>query len=491
MKKILLFTVFLVLTLGNISFAQVQQTDENKNLPGDTSLPSSAEDLLKIAKLDKCIYTYSIEDYFEKPKQSDFKFSPNGKFLSYREKDETGKKPVFVKDTETNEVKKVISEGEELIRGYGWASDDRLIFVKDQGGNENYQLFAVDIDGSNLKSLTPFENVKVNILAGLKEQADFMIISMNKDNPQIFEPYKININTGELKKLFNNKDATNPIAGYEFDKDGNLRGYTQQQDGKFYVLYYRTSEKAPFEQIVKTNWKDSFGIHTFNYSTEYEHDAFVSSNLSSDTEELLLYDLKEKKIINKIFRDDTYDAGSVSLSRKRGYEIDYYSFTGEKYHIIPVSETYKTLYKKFLSQFGNKQVYITSKTDDEDKYLLYVTSDKLYGSYYIYDVKKDHFKKLLDLMPQLKESDMAEMRPIKFTSRDGLTIHGYITIPKITEENKSVKVPLIVNPHGGPYGPRDRWGFNPETQLFASRGYATLQVNYRGSGGYGKDFYLK
>ena len=488
-KFLLLLTAILALSFtNNIAYAQ-----EEKTLPGDTSLPSSTEELLKIANLDNASYDYSIEDYFEKPKQSDFQFSPDGKFLSYREKDGTGKKPVFVKDTETNEVRKVISEGDELIRGYGWASDNRLIFIKDQGGNENYQLFAVDIDGSNLKSLTPFENVKVNILASLKEQPDYMIISMNKDNPQTFEPYKINIVTGDLKKLFNNKNTTNPIAGYEFDKDGNLRGYTQQQDGKFYVLFYRTSEDFPFEEIMRTNWKDSFGIHTFDYSTDYEHDAYISSNLNSDTEELLLYDLKEKKVIKKIFKNETYDAGGVSLSRKRGFEIDYYSYTGEKYHIVPVSETYKNIFKKFKLKFGDKQVYITSKTDEENKYLLYVTSDKLYGNYFIYDAGKDSFKKLLDLMPQLKESDMAEMRPIKFKSRDGLTIHGYVTIPKIVNNNKSenVKIPLIVNPHGGPYGPRDRWGFNPETQLFASRGYATLQVNYRGSGGYGKDFFLK
>jgi len=93
---------------------------------------------------------------------------------------------------------------------------------------------------------------------------------------------------------------------------------------------------------------------------------------------------------------------------------------------------------------------------------------------------------LYDLMPQLKEDDMAEMRPIKFKSRDGLTIHGYITLPKAALQGK--KVPLIVNPHGGPQGIRDSWGFNPETQLFASRGYATLQVNFRISGGYGKEF---
>lgn len=118
--------------------------------------------------------------------------------------------------------------------------------------------------------------------------------------------------------------------------------------------------------------------------------------------------------------------------------------------------------------------------------MVVVDSDKLYGKYYEYDTKAKTTKLLFDLMPQLKEEDMAEMRPIEFKSRDGLTIYGYITLPKAAINGE--KIPLIVNPHGGPQGIRDDWGFNPETQLFASRGYATLQVNFRISGGYGKEF---
>ena len=103
---------------------------------------------------------------------------------------------------------------------------------------------------------------------------------------------------------------------------------------------------------------------------------------------------------------------------------------------------------------------------------------------------KEEIKLLFDLMPQLNEKDMAEMRPITFKSRDGLTLHGYNTLPK-DAIIKGKKVPLVVNPLRGPQGVRDSWGFNPESQLFASRGYATLQVNFRISGGYGKDFLRK
>ncbi|MEO0330632.1 MAG: S9 family peptidase, partial [Bacteroidota bacterium] len=278
------------------------------------------------------------------------------------------------------------------------------------------------------------------------------------------------------------------IMGYDFDKDGELRAYTQQQNGTEYVLKYRMGHDQEFQPIVTTKWKDNFSILKFNYSSDTPHDAYVVSNLENDTQEIILYDLAKHKTIEKIYANDTFDVGGLATSRKRNYEVDYYYYTGEKERIVPVSETYTKLHQKFQQRFPNQQFSITSVTDEEDKYLLYVTSDKLYGTYYIYDVTEDTFQEVMNLMPQLKPEDMAEMRPITFTSRDGLTIYGYLTIPE--EAKQGEKGPLIVNPHGGPYGPRDQWGFNPETQLFASRGYATLQVNYRGSGGFGKTFFL-
>lgn len=467
---------------------QLMAQNEQEALPGDTSLPSTSEEITKLAGLESSEYRYSVEDYFKKPAQYSFQFSPNGAYFSYRERDENGKGHVYVKNTETDEITKVIEEGEELVRGYGWANDNRLIYVSDKGGDENYHLFAVDLDGSNAKDLTPFDGVRVGILNSLKDQKDFMIIQMNKDNPQIFEPYKINIITGEMEKLYTNDDPSSPIDGYEFDKDGNLRGYAKLINGVNYQLFYRGVGETEFTEIMTTNWKESFSPIGFNYLSDNPHDAYVKSNLENDTDEIILYDFKENKVIEKIYSNDTFDVGGMSRSRKRGYEIDYFYYTGEKDHIIPVSDTYKALHKKFQTQFGDKDFSITNATDEEDKYLIYVSSDRLYGMYYLYDVAKDSFKEIMNLKPHLKEEDMAEMRSLKFKTRDGLTVYCYLTIPNIAKEGN--KVPMIVNPHGGPYGPRDYWGFNSETQLFASRGYATLQVNYRGSGGYGKSFYL-
>lgn len=483
MIKIIVYTILFLLTMNNFSTAQ-EATD---SLPGNPELVSSKEALTELAAFEKEVYKYSVEDYFKNPEQNTFQFSPNGLYLSFREKDKKSKNHIYVKNTETDEIVRVIEEREDLVIEYGWANNNRLIYAKDKGGNENYHLFAVDLDGGNQIELTPFDDVQVNILNTLKDQKDYLIISMNKDNHQIFEPYKININNGELEKLFENNDPENPIAGYNFDKDGNLKAYTKQQNGTEYALYYRTENENEFEKIIETTWKDDFSIIGFDYTTKNPNDAFVISNVESNTNEIFLYDFEKKKIIEKLYSNETFDISGISRSRKRNYEVDYYHYTGEKSVVVPVSETYKKLHAKLTEEFKGHDFYIVSKTDEEDKFLIYVTSDKLYGVYYLYDMVKDSFKELFNLMPSLNPDEMAEMKPIKFTTRDSLTIYGYLTIPK---QAKNGKVPLIVNPHGGPYGERDYWGFNPETQLFASRGYATLQVNYRGSGSFGKEFYL-
>lgn len=474
-----------ILTVA-LSHSVLAQSDKEE-LPGNTSLPSSKEELQKLAALEKDTYAYSVEDYFQEPDQSSFRFSPDGTYLSYREKDKNLKNHIYVKNTKTDKVMRIMEEGEDLIRGYGWANNNRLIYMMDQGGDENYRLYAVDLDGKNQLALTPFDNVRVNVMNNLKDQPDYMIISMNKDNPQIFEPYKINIKNGKFEKLFENKDPQNPVSGYDFDKDGNLRAYTQQQNATEYVLFYQSEKNGEFKEIIRTSWKDNFGIIGFNYASENPNDAYVISNLESNTDEILLYDLKEKKILKKVYSNEQFDVGGMSRSRKRDYEIDYFEYTGAKSVIVPVSETYKRFHARLSKEFAGKEFFVTSSTDEEDKFLIYVTSDRLYGAYYMYDVKADSFKKIFQLMPQLKEEDMANMRPITFKSRDGYTIHAYLTLPNSED---GAPAPLIVNPHGGPYGVRDYWGFNPEVQLFASRGYATLQINYRGSGGYGKKFFL-
>lgn len=461
-------------------------TKTEVKLPGDLSLPSSAADIQKLIGLDKGAYTYKVEDYFAKPKSSSFQLSPNGKYLSYKEKDAKNKNHVYVKEIATGKVSMAIEEKEELIRGYGWVNDNRLLYVMDKGGDENYHIYAVDLDGKNNVDLTPYEGVQASIISASRDHKEFIIVGMNKENKQVHEPYKINVTTGATEKLFSNDDPANPIMGYEFDRHGNLKAYGRMKDGTKTQLFYRLDGEKEFKLVYEGKWYDDFSIASFNYASKNPDEAYVLTNVDGDKTSIVLYDFKTKKVIKEIYANKDYDAKTLGLSRKRNWELDYYGFEGEKSEIIPVSPTFKKIYANLEKQFKGYEFNFAGKTDDEDKALIIVQSDKLYGKYYIYDMKTGKAELLYDLMPQLKEADMAVMKPITFKARDGKTIHGYITLPKAALEGK--KVPMVVNPHGGPQGVRDHWGFNPETQLFASRGYATLQVNFRISGGYGKEF---
>ena len=236
-------------------------------------------------------YKYNVEDYFAKPKSSSFKLSPNGNYMSFRKKDKNLKNHVYVKNVATGEENRIIEEGEELIRGYGWANEDRLVYVMDKGGNEDYHLFAVNIDGSNQKELTPYDGVKVNILESLKENKNYMIISMNKNNPQVFEPYKININTGEIEQLFENNDIESPIDGY----------VTMLRWVK-YELFYKMDDNN-FKLFMKP-----ITSHLHQNATHSKiHEAFVS-DLETDKTEIFKYIypkiiIKKFVMINMMFQE--------------------------------------------------------------------------------------------------------------------------------------------------------------------------------------------
>ncbi|MEO8773185.1 MAG: S9 family peptidase [Gelidibacter sp.] len=460
-----------------------------KTKPGDLSLPSSKEDLAKLAAFETETYKYSVEDFFTKPQLATFRISPDGNYISYRKKDENGKNNIIVKNTATGKEVVAIYEKEDLVLAYFWKGNNRLIYLQDKGGNENYHLYGANPDGSNNIELTPFDNTMVQLLNELKDDANHMIISMNKDNDQLFEPYKININTGKIEKLFDNTDPDTPIYAYTFDNSGILRAYTTMKDGKYLVNFYKNLDTNVFELRNQTDFETNDGIIAFDYTTSYPHDAYLVSNLNSDKYEVYRYDLKENKILDTIYKNETYAITNMQISSKlRNFEIDFYSYEGSKETVVPVSKLYKKLYKNFSKKFGDKVVSIVSYDDKETKFMIHVSSDKLMGIYYLYNLKNNSFEELANLNPQLDESDMAEMRPISFTSRDGKTIHGYITLPKEALNGK--KVPLILNPHGGPFGVRDSWSFVSEVQMFANRGYATMQVNYRGSGGYGTAFQI-
>tara|TARA_B100000029_G_scaffold441608_1_gene459546 strand:- start:1356 stop:3248 length:1893 start_codon:yes stop_codon:yes gene_type:complete len=419
-----------------------------------------------------------MEDFFKNPEMSSFQLSPNGEKIAYM-KPWKRRMNVYVREMKTGLEKRLTDATERGVYGYFWLSDERIAYVQDQGGDENIHIYGVNIDGTNNIDLTPFKNVKARITDDLEDDPNHMIISLNKRNERIYDVYRLDVNTGEINMI-----AENPgnISGWMTDNEGKLR-IAMTSDGVNESLLYRKTEQEEFKPILTTSFKEGVSPLYFTFDNK---ELYVSSNRERDKSAIYKFDLNDAKETDLIFEHEEVDVYRLMRSNKRKI-ITGVSFTTDKRQTVFFDKWRENLQNNLESKFPGVEVGITDLSKDETKVIFVTYSDRSRGTYYYYDIENDQLKKLAELSPWLNEDDMAEMKPISYQSRDGLTIHGYLTLP-IGGEGK--KLPVVVNPHGGPWA-RDRWGFSPEVQYLANQGYAVFQMNFRGSVGYGKEFWQK
>jgi len=422
----------------------------------------------------------AVEDFFKNADKSGWQISPDGEYVSYRSV-HMAHTNVFVRKISDSVGIPVTHDSVRNISQYQWKGN-RILYLQDIGGDENFQLFSVSIDGKDQKALTPFPKVRTGILNDLRYVAGKekeVMITMNKRDPRFFDPYSINIETGELKELYKNDKN---YDGWYTDHTGTIRIATKT-DGVNTTYYHRATEADPFDSVLTTSYKETF---TPNFFTFDNKNIYVTSNIGRDKTAVVEYDLANKKEIKEIYNNAAYDVDGLDYSPKRKVlQFAYYtSWKGEQHFLDKEAEAD---YNKMKEKFKGYEVSIYGNNNDEDKFIVWTGNDRLPAKFYFYDKKTGETKYLATSRPWLKEEQMATMKPIEYKSRDGLTIHGYLTLPKGVEAKN---IPVIINPHGGPWA-RDGWGFNNEAQFLANRGYAVLQMNFRGSTGYGKEFWLK
>jgi dipeptidyl aminopeptidase/acylaminoacyl peptidase len=417
-----------------------------------------------------------LRDFFKNPEKTAYQISPDGNWISYLAPYER-RLNVFIMPRSGGEAKRITSETARDMAGYFWKSNDRIIYLKDKAGDENFHLLSVDLNGENLKDLTPFDSITVQVVDELEEQPDEMLIGLNKRNKEIFDVYKINVKSGEMKLA-----AENPgnITGWVTDHDGNIR-VASTSDGVNTSLLYRENEKDVFKTILTTNFKEQVNPLFFTFDNKY---LYVSSNQNRDKSAIVKYDIGNGKEMETIFEHPEVDITDLNFSKKRKVltSINYTTWKRQRKFLDQHTED---IFTSLQSKLPNYEIVLTSENKNEDIYTVRTYSDRSLGACYIYEVSSDKLTKLADISPWLNENDLCEMKPISYTSRDGLKINGYLTLPKGKDPKN---LPVVINPHGGPWH-RDLWGYNPEVQLFANRGYAVLQVNFRGSTGYGRKFW--
>ena len=417
-----------------------------------------------------------MEDFFRNPDTAAFSISPDGTRLAFARPWEH-RMNVYVREISTGVEKRITSATERDIAGFFWKGNDRIVYAQDSGGDENFHVYITDIKGGEARDLTPFDKVKAGILDDLEDDPVHMLIEMNNRNPEIFDVYRCNINTGELELL-----AENPgnITGWMTDHNGKLRG-AAATDGVNTSILYRTTEAEDFRVLITTNFKETFTPVMFAYDNKI---MYVESNLSRDKTAIYTFDPEKNEILDLIFEHDEVDVGGIIHSKKRK-KITGFVYLTDRRHYKFVDADREELQKSLEAFFPNYEVGVADIDDDERRVIVRTYSDRTRGTYYLFDRQDNSMSKLADLSTWLKEENMAPMKPITYTARDGLTIHGYLTLPVgVNQEN----LPLVVIPHGGPSA-RDAWGFDSEVQFLANRGIAVLQVNFRGSVGYGKAFW--
>lgn len=423
-----------------------------------------------------------LEDFFRNSERTGYQLSPDGNYISYMApyKDRLN---VFVRRVdETDEhAIRITNETERSVAGYMWADNQRLLYMKDTAGDENYQLYGVYRDGTDDRAYTAFDGVRTSLIDDLEEQPGVVMIGMNKRNPEVFDPYRLNIETGELTLL-----AENPgnIQGWMTDHDGRLRVATAIVDGVNTQILYRDTEDEPFRPVLTTNFRD---VVSFMEFTPDNKEVYAATNLHRDKTILVRMNPATCEELEVLYENERYDIASISYSRKRKKLLSVYC-TGHKEpvrHYFDAEE--EQLRQRIKAHFPNQRYGIADTDKAEENYLIYVGGDRTRGSYWHYNALTDEAKKIADLAPWIKSDEMNAMHPVCYTTRDGLQIEAYLTLPDGLTPDTAKQLPVVVNPHGGPWA-RDCWGYSSEVQFLSNRGYAVFQMNFRGSTGYGRHF---
>jgi len=377
------------------------------------------------------------------------------------------------------------------VSSFFWANNERIIFTTggDQlngirGYADTLGIYAVNKDGNKSRQLVKPEDAdgRVTLINLLRDDNDHILVMRNDRKRYLQDVYKMNVYNG---KFFRQITSPGPVVSWATDRDGVLRlAALQDEESLSYEtkIIYRDNENEEFREIDRfEGLQNGWGAIGWDESQEK---VYITSNLGRDTYGIGLLDPNTGDI------EDVFEAEGAEVS-SMGFTDDgepitvVYRDINTKPQRHYVNEKWKNIIEMLKGALQSDYVGIASMSRDEMKMVLSVGSDTNPGDYYLYDQNKSSLAYLGSVRPWIDPKTMAPMKPFSFEARDGETIYGFLTVP-VDSDGKDL--PLILNPHGGPFGIQDTWGFNGETQFFANQGYAVMQVNYRGSGGYGKRY---
>ena len=379
----------------------------------------------------------------------------------------------------------VTADTDRGVRVFAWAHDGRhLLYLQDAGGDENWRLYDVDLESLERRDLTPFDKIHATIIGASKRRPTEVLVGINADNPQLHDVYRLDLVTGELVKEIENPG----YAGWVADEDLVVRcAIAPLPDGSFDVLVRDAGQDAAavaadadWRKLLTVPAEDVISFDVVSFSGD-GRSVLVISAAGTDTarlarvdlatgEETLLASDPEADVDGVVLHPDTRQPQIVLVLKDR-----------MEYLVLDPSVADDL---KAIRALHPGDPAISGRDDADATWLIAFNVDAGSVTYFTYDRAAKTGKLLFEARPELSEYTLAAMEPFSFAARDGLTIHGYLTFPPGADRSS---LPAVLNVHGGPQV-RDAWGYDPEAQWFANRGYLCVQVNYRGSTGYGKSF---
>ena len=460
--------------------------------------------LLGLIFLNNKVYSKNWEGLFDYPKFQNTKISPDGKHLAVSALVDGKMALVFLDRKTLKMVGAANFAGNYEVGQYFWINNERIVIsiakrLPWQEQLASYgELFAVNVDGSKKKMIYGYRagemqtgsHIKkkqsirgwAEVIDILPEDDKHILISstpMSETGDRLASVLKLNVYTGKVRK----KLGTSPVPNARFvtNASGDLRALVATSKDNEQRLYVRKNDE--WQKVVSGIVGENISPLSISTSGKY---LYTIDNHNQDLKGIFKLDLDDYSY-ESVFTDKKVDIAHVEMTTngRSAYAIrvdDGYP----SYLILNKKVEEAKIFKGLLKSFPYSDVSITSKSKNGDFYIVKASSDIDRGNLYLFDKKKDTLKFLFKYTPDYKGADFSQVEPIQLKASDGEIINGYFTPAKTV--TKGVIAPVVILVHGGPHGPRDYWEFSPQVQYLALNGYSVLQVNFRGSGGYGRNF---
>jgi dipeptidyl aminopeptidase/acylaminoacyl peptidase len=410
------------------------------------------------------------------PEKMSPQISPDGRRLAYVAPVDDVLN-VWVGSVGADDSAPVTKDTDRGIQSYTWAHDNRhILYIQDSGGDENWRVHTVDLETGEIVDRTPFEGVQAQLIAHRKRFPNDVLIGLNRDNPQLHDVFHLDLSSGELRKVVDNPG----FLGWVVDNDLKVRGAVSPQPDGGVAIVVRDSEDADWRPLLVVGSDDALTTGPIGFSRDGAS-MYLQSSVEANTARLVRMDIASGAI-DVLASDPTYDLVDVVIDQDTR-EPQMAAFLKERLEWMvldpSIQEDIEAVRRIHSGDFG-----ISDRDHDDRTWIVGFDDDAGPVKYYAFDRGSKEATFLFDHRPELNRYGLAPMEPVSFKARDGLELNGYLSFPVGIDRSG---LPTIINVHGGPWH-RDSWGLDVEAQWMTNRGYLCVQVNFRGSTGYGKDF---